>query len=217
MLHFFRHYKNKPYRYIGTAKHSETLEDLALYECLYENPLGKIWVRPKRMFFEKVQIEGRTQDRFEKINFRFESSQSTEYLPVVTSLCQQIFSDFDQAWMQSVIQAHTQLHTLIALEGDKPVAFKMGYARNCNLFYSWLGGVLPAYRRVGLGTALMKLQHEWVQSQGFARIETRTRNKFPEMIYLNLKMGFQIVGCQSDSGAAGPKIIMEKRLSDADR
>ncbi len=31
-MKLFRHYKNKPYKYIGTAKHSETLEDMVIYE-----------------------------------------------------------------------------------------------------------------------------------------------------------------------------------------
>ncbi|RJQ35836.1 DUF1653 domain-containing protein [Candidatus Microgenomates bacterium] len=52
------------YRVIGIAKHSETLEELVVYECLYENPAGKIWVRPKKMFLEKVEINGKKLPRF---------------------------------------------------------------------------------------------------------------------------------------------------------
>jgi hypothetical protein len=46
----YKHYKGKRYKILGVARHSETLEELALYECLYENDLGKIWVRPLEMF-----------------------------------------------------------------------------------------------------------------------------------------------------------------------
>lgn len=52
------------YQVIAFAKHSETLEDLVVYECLYDNPLSKIWVRPKKMFFEEVEIEGKKVPRF---------------------------------------------------------------------------------------------------------------------------------------------------------
>ena len=61
----YKHYKGKMYRVYGVVKHSETLEELVLYETLYENPLGKLWVRPKGMFMETVVIEGKTIPRFE--------------------------------------------------------------------------------------------------------------------------------------------------------
>lgn len=52
------------YRVIGIAKHSETLEDLVVYECLYDNLKSKLWVRPKKMFLEKVEISGTKVPRF---------------------------------------------------------------------------------------------------------------------------------------------------------
>lgn len=61
----YRHYKGKLYRVIGVAKHSETLEDLVVYECLYDNPRSKIWVRPMKMFLEDVVVDGEKVPRFE--------------------------------------------------------------------------------------------------------------------------------------------------------
>lgn len=53
----YRHYKGKEYEVLGVARHSETLEETVVYRALY----GKrdIWVRPLRMFFEKVEIDGK--------------------------------------------------------------------------------------------------------------------------------------------------------------
>ena len=53
----YKHYKGKEYRVIGIAKHSETLEDLVVYEALYENEVSKLWVRPLSMFEEEVEVE----------------------------------------------------------------------------------------------------------------------------------------------------------------
>jgi hypothetical protein len=50
----YEHYKGMPYRVIGTGRHSETLEQFVLYESLYENELGRLWVRPAAMFVETV-------------------------------------------------------------------------------------------------------------------------------------------------------------------
>ena len=52
------------YRVIGVAKHSETLEELVVYKALYKNPESILWVRPKKMFLEKVKINGKMVPRF---------------------------------------------------------------------------------------------------------------------------------------------------------
>lgn len=60
----YQHHKGKFYRVLGIAKHSETLEEFVYYECLYDNPNGKFWMRPKTMFLEDVTINGKTIPRF---------------------------------------------------------------------------------------------------------------------------------------------------------
>lgn len=63
----YRHYKNKLYRVLGVAKHSETLEDLVVYEALYDNDVSRLWVRPLQMFTEDVEVNGKKVPRFEYI------------------------------------------------------------------------------------------------------------------------------------------------------
>ena len=60
----YRHHKGNFYRVLGVAKHSETLEDLVVYEALYDNPRSKLWVRPKKMFLEEVEVNGKKVPRF---------------------------------------------------------------------------------------------------------------------------------------------------------
>jgi len=65
-LGIYRHSKTRNlYRVIALGKHSETLEDMVVYECLYENPTSKIWVRPLKSFLKKVVINGKKLPRFE--------------------------------------------------------------------------------------------------------------------------------------------------------
>jgi hypothetical protein len=61
------HYKGQRYRLLGYARHSETLEEMVVYEALYENDLGRIWVRPKTMFFEMISVNGALVPRFQKV------------------------------------------------------------------------------------------------------------------------------------------------------
>jgi hypothetical protein len=61
----YQHFKTGNfYNVIGIAKHSETLEELIVYEALYENPRSKLWVRPKKMFLEKITLNGQKVPRF---------------------------------------------------------------------------------------------------------------------------------------------------------
>ena len=63
----YQHYKGKNYLVRDLARHSESMEWMVLYECLYENEEGRLWVRPLKMFLETVQIEGKTVPRFKYI------------------------------------------------------------------------------------------------------------------------------------------------------
>ena len=64
----YRHSKTGNfYNVLAVAKHSETLEEYVVYECLYDNPRSKVWIRPKAMFEEEVAINGKKVPRFEFI------------------------------------------------------------------------------------------------------------------------------------------------------
>lgn len=49
------HMKGMPYQFLFYARHSETMEEVPVYECLYVNPRGTLWVRPRAMFEETVE------------------------------------------------------------------------------------------------------------------------------------------------------------------
>ena len=59
----YRHFKGNMYRVIGMAHHSETMEDMVVYQALY-GEMG-LWVRPRHMFTETVERGGKTFPRFE--------------------------------------------------------------------------------------------------------------------------------------------------------
>ena len=64
----YQHYKGKFYEVIGVARYSETLEELVVYRALYDSEeFGKnaLWVRPKSMFLELVEVNGIKVPRFE--------------------------------------------------------------------------------------------------------------------------------------------------------
>ena len=62
----YKHYKNKKYKVICQATHSETREEVVVYQCLYGD--YSMWVRPKQMFTELIEVEGRNIPRFEFVS-----------------------------------------------------------------------------------------------------------------------------------------------------
>ncbi|MBU5674813.1 DUF1653 domain-containing protein [Alkaliphilus sp. MSJ-5] len=60
----YRHFKGNEYLVLHLAKHSETLEDIVVYQPLY-GEMG-IWVRPLDMFLEQVEVNGILVNRFEE-------------------------------------------------------------------------------------------------------------------------------------------------------
>jgi hypothetical protein len=61
-LGVYRHFKGKLYELVAIAKHSETLEEMAVYRALYEG--GGVWVRPLYMWDETVVHNGQSLKRF---------------------------------------------------------------------------------------------------------------------------------------------------------
>lgn len=58
----YEHYKGLRYKIIGLARHSESLEEMVVYQALYGK--NDIWVRPLGIFLEDITFEGRSLPRF---------------------------------------------------------------------------------------------------------------------------------------------------------
>ncbi|MDA1370569.1 MAG: DUF1653 domain-containing protein [Proteobacteria bacterium] len=61
----YRHFKGQCYELIDIALHSETQEPMAVYRALYGD--HGLWVRPLEMFFETIERDGKTLQRFQHI------------------------------------------------------------------------------------------------------------------------------------------------------
>ena len=51
----YRHYKGNLYKILALAKHSETLEDMIVYQSVEK---GDVWIRPRKMWNETVDNNG---------------------------------------------------------------------------------------------------------------------------------------------------------------
>ena len=79
-------------------------------------------------------------------------------------------------------------------------------------FYSWIGGVVPEARGLGIASRLMDQQHAIARDDGFKYVRTETENRFKPMLILNLKCGFDVVGVRASVDYPNTVIILEKKL-----
>jgi GNAT superfamily N-acetyltransferase len=100
---------------------------------------------------------------------------------------------------------------LTAYDGKQPIGFKIGYERDGH-FYSWLGGVLPAYRLRGIAALLADRQEEWAKNEGYTVIWMKTRNRFPEMLIMALRRGFRITSLDPREEMKEHRIVLKKSL-----
>ena len=61
----YRHFKGGEYELIGLATHSETLEPMVVYRA--RSGEGGLWVRPARLWTERVERDGYVGPRFSPV------------------------------------------------------------------------------------------------------------------------------------------------------
>lgn len=84
------------------------------------------------------------------------------------------------------------------LDGDV-VGCKLGYSLDDESFYSWLGGVVPEHRRLGVAKSLLHYQEKWVEQQGYKYLRVKSMNHYPNMLRFLISEGYQIVDLEPGS------------------
>jgi len=100
---------------------------------------------------------------------------------------------------------------LVAYVDSKPAGFKVGYERD-GYFYSWMGAILPAYRRMGLARQLAEKQEAWAKGKGYPHVTFKTRNRLKPMLIFALSRGFDIMEIQPKATIDEYRIILRKML-----
>ena len=101
---------------------------------------------------------------------------------------------------------------LIAEEKGKAVGFKCGYQKSCSVFYSWMGGVIPEYRRKGTAAELLKEMENWSRFKKFSKLKFKTMNEHKAMLLFSIKHGFDIIDVEKSNKDPRLRIWLSKEL-----
>ena len=93
------------------------------------------------------------------------------------------------------------------------VGFKLGYKKAEGVFYSWLGGVKPNYRKQGIAEKLLIRQEEWAKANGYKKIEVKSMNRYPAMLRLLIRHGYEIYNVTDAGDEEKERIHFRKVLN----
>jgi predicted GNAT superfamily acetyltransferase len=126
------------------------------------------------------------------------------------------FSDnqYDEAEYNKRLSKANHL-ILIAKIDKRAVGFKVGYEKEQDgSFYSWMGGIVPDYRKQKVAQKLAFSQEEWVKNKGYTAITFKTRNYLKPMLIFALKNGFNIIDVIPKDKISNHRIILKKLLNE---
>ncbi|MEZ0481620.1 GNAT family N-acetyltransferase [Planococcus sp. SSTMD024] len=140
---------------------------------------------------------------------KFISEPPKNIVEEITALHREIFGGPGH-WLEKL---NSQEHVLVyvALVNGQVAGYKIGYGLDGQTFYSWLGGVRPDFRKLGIASELMRRQHADLKIMGFEAVRTKTMNKWRGMLLLNIQTGFDVVATEIDQRGQ-LKIVLEKSL-----
>lgn len=148
-------------------------------------------------------------DRFQIIQIHEKAAEKD--LNIIIELYLQVFDNADIKKFRKKINNKKDLLFILAYVNNEPAGFKIGYAINPKVYYSWTGGVKKNHRRKGIAGTLAASQEKWASSKGYCRLRTKSMNRFKPMMILNLKNGFDIIDTDEDRNG-DIEIIFEKKL-----
>jgi GNAT superfamily N-acetyltransferase len=136
-------------------------------------------------------------------------------LPTIIELYNHMFRPTHDAefFRRRFLGRYNALLMLASLD-ERPVGFFLGFELKPSVYFSWLFGVLPEFRRVGVATQLMDAMHGWVADHGYAAIRLECQNQHRPMLHMAIEQGYDVVGIRWDPDRGHNLVIFEKALAD---
>jgi GNAT superfamily N-acetyltransferase len=135
-------------------------------------------------------------------------------LPLIVELYNQIFRPQrgEDGFRRRYLGRHNVLQ-LVARVNDRPVGFFLGFELKPDIFFSWFYGVLPDFRRQGIGSQLLEASQEWAAQHEYEAIRLECHNQHRPVLHLAIHLGYDIIGIRWDRDRGDNLVLFEKALS----
>ena len=134
-------------------------------------------------------------------------------LPLIAQLYNEMFrpSRDLQFFKRRLLGRHNSL-LLIATMDRTAVGFATGFELKPSTFFSWLTGVLPDYRRLGIAKQLHEATYAWAVEHNYEYMRMECYNTHRPILHMAIEMDFNIVGFRWDADRSDNLIIFDKLL-----
>jgi len=135
-------------------------------------------------------------------------------VPLIARMYNQIYRPGrDADFFNRRFRGRFNILILLATLDELPVGFFVGFELKPNVFFSWLYGVLPEFRRQGIASQVMDAVHEWTTAHDYAVIRFECHNQHRPMLHLAISQEYDVVGLRWDADRGQNLLIFEKTLS----
>jgi len=136
-------------------------------------------------------------------------------LTLLTHLNNQVFRpERDLAFFERRFRNRMNPLVLGARIKDEAVGFLAGMELKPSVYFSWLVGVLPDARRMGVASQLMNAAEDWARERGYRAIRFETGNKHRAMLHFGVAAGYDIIGIRWDVDRSENLVIFEKAIDE---
>lgn len=134
-------------------------------------------------------------------------------IPLITELYCQIYRPAKEAafFHRRFLGRYNGLRLIASLD-NRPVGFFLGFELKPSVYFSWLFGVLPEFRRKGIASQLMDAVHAWATEHGYASIRFECQNEHRPMLHLAIAREYDVAGIRWDPDLGHNLVIFEKVL-----
>lgn len=140
---------------------------------------------------------------------------TAEELPLIVELYNQVYrpsrplAEFERRYLgrHNVLQ-------LVARIDDRPVGFFLGFELKPDTFFTWFYGVIPDFRRSGIGSQLIDAAESWAAEHGYEYIRLECHNQHRPMLHLAIQLKYDIVGIRWDTDRGANLVLCEKTLNE---
>jgi GNAT superfamily N-acetyltransferase len=134
-------------------------------------------------------------------------------LPIITELYNEIYRpQRDVEFIRRRFLGRYNGLRLLASLDDRPVGFFLGFELKPDVFFAWLYGVLPEFRRKGIASQLMEAVHAWAHQHEYTTVRFECQNQHRAMLILAIRQGYDVAGIRWDPDRGHNLVIFEKPL-----
>lgn len=134
-------------------------------------------------------------------------------LTLISSMYNDVYKPTrDEAFFQRRFEGRANpLISLAAIE-NREAGFLLGFELKPKVFFLWLLGVMPDFRRAGVGSQLLEAAEAWAHEQKFTAMRFECHNQHRPMLHMAIRHKYDIVGIRWDSDRGDNLVIFEKLL-----